>query len=638
MSTMGRIFLVALFLALGVSAQAQIIFSEPFDFPKDGGLVDCALLTMTSPYYPQVNQNLGSPSWISAATSAFRAPVLVETGALTYTGYALTGMGKKVYLPSSDSSRQSARRQFAPQATKVYYSMMVNIKEKFRLGTPYNGVLVDVSARDLNGTTIACVNSSTSSSGIRGLLVFNRADTTGGVNAAKIVAGVSYTRDDAATTFSTKLLDTLQTYLMVVCADQSTGTAKLWINPDLSGPEPAPDAVCVNANGRETLSFIYFTIYQRSEGPSGWIGGLRVGTSWGIVTNNADLPLIETFNYKSGALCDNLANLNATSPYYPLQANNVSGSIWINGSTSTNDDPLLVDSTGALTYTGYALSGVGKKLWCPNLAPNTSNNRASRMFNPVTAKVYYSALVNLPNPNDLSSSTSSTGEYLMGVYPNASFANANGRGLFVFRLSPTAGKYVVGVRASNAATAGWVAKDLDTAKTQLIVIGYQLSTGLAEIWVNPPISSSIPTPDATSSLGVAETNVNIGRFGVYQRGSKPHAYIGGVQVDTTWILKSSTGIREEKVNVATSFSLLGNYPNPFNPSTRIQFSVSQNARATLRIYNVLGQAVATIFDGEASSGRIYEVDFSGVGHSSGLYFVRLESAGKFLIHKMILAK
>jgi hypothetical protein len=111
-----------------------------------------------------------------------------------------------------------------------------------------------------------------------------------------------------------------------------------------------------------------------------------------------------------------------------------------------------------------------------------------------------------------------------------------------------------------------------------------------------------------------------------------------VQVDTAWILKTATAIREEEVYGATSFSLLGNYPNPFNPSTRIQFSVSQNARATLRVYNVLGQAVATIFDGEAISGRIYEVDFSGVGHSSGLYFVRLESSGKSQIHKMILTK
>ena len=637
MTTLVRFLIVALLLVLGMTAHAQVIFTETFDFANDGGLVDCSLLKTWSPYYPQAYTNLGSPAWINGATSAFTGPVLVETGALTYTGYALSGAGKKVYLPSTDSARQTARRQFAPQTGKVYYAMMVQIKEKFMLGTPYNGVLVDVGREDLNGTTIACVNSSTSSSGIRGLLVFNRADTSGGVNATKVVAGVCYRRDDPATAFSTKLLDTLQTYLMVVSTDPATATSKLWINPDLSGPEPTPDAVCVNANGPESLALIYFSIYQRSEGPSGWIGGLRVGTNWGIVTNNSDLPMVETFDYNLGALCDELPYLNAASPYYPLAANNVSGSLWINGSTSMNDDPLLVDSV-ALTYPGYVLSEVGQKLWCPNLTSNTSNNRASRKFNPVTQKVYYSTLVNLPNVSDLSSSTSTNGEYLMGVYPNSSFSSANGRGLLVFRSSTISGKYVVGVRASNAVAPGWVSKDLDTAATQLIVVAYQLGTGLAEIWVNPPISSTVPAPDATSNLGTADANTDIGRFGIYQRGSKPHAYVGGIQVDTAWMLKTSTDVREEEISGPTSFQLLGNYPNPFNPSTQIQFTVSQAGRTTLQVFNVLGQLVATLFNEEAMPGKIYEVSFSGAQHSSGLYLARLESGGKVRILKMVLMK
>ena len=162
MTTLVRFLIVALLLVLGMTAHAQVIFTETFDFANDGGLVDCSLLKTWSPYYPQAYTNLGSPAWINGATSAFTGPVLVETGALTYTGYALSGAGKKVYLPSTDSARQTARRQFAPQTGKVYYAMMVQIKEKFMLGTPYNGVLVDVGREDLNGTTIACVNSSTS--------------------------------------------------------------------------------------------------------------------------------------------------------------------------------------------------------------------------------------------------------------------------------------------------------------------------------------------------------------------------------------------------------------------------------------------------------------------------------------------
>ncbi len=624
----------------GGAVNAQVVFTETFDYTKTGGLVDCSLLSGTSPYYPQANTNIGTPDWINAATSAFTGPVIVDTGAaLTYSGYALSGLGRKIYLPSTDSARQSARRLYPGQSGKVYYSMMVKIKEKYMLGTPYNGVLVDVSKQDLNGTTIACVNSSTSSSGIRGLLVFNRADTIGGVNASKMVAGVSYKRDDPATAFSSKLLDTLQTYLMVVCSDPATATSKLWINPDLSGPEPAPDATCLNTGGAETLSLIYFTIYQRSEGPSGWIGGLRVGTSWGMVTNIAPLPLAETFNYKVGALCDDAAYLNTTSPYYPLAANNVSGSLWVNGSTSKNDDPILVDTTGpALTYTGYPLSGLGKRVYCPNLTGNTSNNRASRAFTARTGKTYYSILVNMRTLQGLSSSTSSGGEYIMGFYTNASFSTANGRGLVTFRLSTTPGKFVAGIRVTSTGTAGWVSKDLDTNTTHLIVVSHELApTSFSKIWVNPPMVAGEPAPDATSGSGVLDANADIGRFGIYQRGDKPKIYLGGLLVDTVWS-KMVTDVPRIQTDAPKSFALLANYPNPFNPSTRINFSVATHAKATLKVYNMLGQVVANLFDDVAQAGANYEVTFDASGLASGLYFSRLESEGKHAVQKMVLMK
>jgi hypothetical protein len=638
MRTFGRVVLALCCIAVLSSAQSQIIVSETFDYTKMGGLVDCSLLSSTSPYAPLVNQNIGSPNWVTGTTSLFKAPVLVDSAALIYTGYALSGMGRRIYLPSTDSARQSARRGFAAQAGKVYYSMMVRLKEIYMLGTPYNGSLVDISKQDLNGTTIACVNSSTSSSGIRGLLVFNRADTVGGANAGKFVAGVSYKRDDVATAFSSKLLDTLTTYLMVVCTDVATTTSKLWINPVLTGAEPAPDAVCVNTGGSDLISLIYFTIYQRSEGPSGWIGGLRVGAGWDAVTNTAPLPLTETFDYTPGALCDVSATLNTTSSYYPVAANNVSAGVWINGSTSKHDDPLLVQ-TGALTYTGYALSGLGKKVWAPNLAGNSSNNRASRQFAPQTGKVYYAAMVNLPTIADLSSATSSGGEYIMGLYTNASFATANGRGVVTFRLSPVTGKYIIGIRASSTAVAGWVtAKDLDTTATQLVVVSYEMATSTANIWVNPPVGATEPTPDATSNLGTTDANTDIGRIGIYQRGTKPHAYVGGMTVRTTWPLAPATSVREMELQTPSTLALIGNYPNPFNPSTRIAFTVAHAAHTTLRVYNVLGQQVATLFDQEAMTGNQYEVSFDGAGLASGLYLARLESNGQQVMHKMVLMR
>jgi len=60
-----------------------------------------------------------------------------------------------------------------------------------------------------------------------------------------------------------------------------------------------------------------------------------------------------------------------------------------------------------------------------------------------------------------------------------------------------------------------------------------------------------------------------------------------------------------------------NYPNPFNPETEIAFAVESTGKATLRVYNLLGQEVATLFDGLADPGRYYRVRFGGVGLPSG---------------------
>jgi len=88
----------------------------------------------------------------------------------------------------------------------------------------------------------------------------------------------------------------------------------------------------------------------------------------------------------------------------------------------------------------------------------------------------------------------------------------------------------------------------------------------------------------------------------------------------------------------TVFSLLQNYPNPFNPTTNISFTVPSNAHTTLKIFNSLGQEIATLFNGEAQTGIINNVQFNARDLSSGLYFSRLECEGKIQLKKMLLIK
>ena len=87
-----------------------------------------------------------------------------------------------------------------------------------------------------------------------------------------------------------------------------------------------------------------------------------------------------------------------------------------------------------------------------------------------------------------------------------------------------------------------------------------------------------------------------------------------------------------------AYLVLDNYPNPFNPSTTLEFSVPKDGQATLKIFNVLGQNVALLFSGRVHARQAYKTRFEAAHFPSGIYFARLESGGVTLIRKLVLAK
>jgi hypothetical protein len=89
---------------------------------------------------------------------------------------------------------------------------------------------------------------------------------------------------------------------------------------------------------------------------------------------------------------------------------------------------------------------------------------------------------------------------------------------------------------------------------------------------------------------------------------------------------------------AEKFVLAQNYPNPFNPSTVIEFVVPVSGHTTLRVYNVLGQEVATLFSGNAEAGKVNAARFDATNLPSGLYFYTLRNAAKTETRRMLLVK
>jgi hypothetical protein len=106
-----------------------------------------------------------------------------------------------------------------------------------------------------------------------------------------------------------------------------------------------------------------------------------------------------------------------------------------------------------------------------------------------------------------------------------------------------------------------------------------------------------------------------------------------------------TSIGDDKNEIPKEFNLSQNYPNPFNPSTKIKFTIpastksSSNERTLVKlvVYDVLGNAIATIVNEEKTAGA-YEVNFDAAALSSGIYFYKLQAGNFIETKKMVLLR
>jgi len=104
----------------------------------------------------------------------------------------------------------------------------------------------------------------------------------------------------------------------------------------------------------------------------------------------------------------------------------------------------------------------------------------------------------------------------------------------------------------------------------------------------------------------------------------------------TELLPGVTGIKYHDP-VPTGFTLSDNYPNPFNPSTNINFSIPNSGKVSLKVFDIIGREVAVLAEEQRTAGN-YSVTFNPGNLSSGVYFCILSFEGKQLTRKMIYLK
>ncbi|NNL21187.1 MAG: T9SS type A sorting domain-containing protein [Ignavibacteriaceae bacterium] len=118
----------------------------------------------------------------------------------------------------------------------------------------------------------------------------------------------------------------------------------------------------------------------------------------------------------------------------------------------------------------------------------------------------------------------------------------------------------------------------------------------------------------------------------------PIQYAGGLYCGAAYLYSGFvTSVFEIHPSIVKNFQLSQNYPNPFNPNTRIIFTIPQTGFTSLKVYDVLGNEVATLINEEKSAGE-YEIDFNSNGLTSGIYFYQIKAGNFIETKKMVLMK
>ena len=99
-----------------------------------------------------------------------------------------------------------------------------------------------------------------------------------------------------------------------------------------------------------------------------------------------------------------------------------------------------------------------------------------------------------------------------------------------------------------------------------------------------------------------------------------------------------SGVKEQSGTTPKLLTLEQNYPNPFNPATTIAFDLPVPANVSLKIYNLLGQEIATLLNGQHFGPGTQSVQFDASSLPSGMYFYRLQTGNSVRIKKMVLLR
>ena len=160
---------------------------------------------------------------------------------------------------------------------------------------------------------------------------------------------------------------------------------------------------------------------------------------------------------------------------------------------------------------------------------------------------------------------------------------------------------------------------------------------------NPASTYSLTVNEAVygilQMLGIQVTNVNPTGIPEFAALRDKIMALGYVYYYSEGRIKDIThvGIRGNEGSVLGKYVLGNNYPNPFNPETKINYTIPETAMVSIKIYDMLGKEVTTLINTKQNAGT-YSVTFRAASLSSGTYFYRLSTEKYSEVKKMVLLR
>jgi hypothetical protein len=410
------------------------------------------------------------------------------------------------------------------------------------------------------------------------------------------------------------------------------------------------------ANGASGVATSPTLTWNASTGATSY--HLQLSTDSTFATTLVDQSALATTSYAAGGLAA------STKYYWRVSASNGAGSSAYSGVFSF--------TTGA-TPTGLVAAYAFDEGTGTTVSDKSGNNLTGTIAGATwtTAGRYGNALsfngtssyVDLGNPSKLQITGSMTWSAWIKAAANPPddgqiVAKSSGTSGWQLKTSPDTGPHTfgVGVSASSSRFIQRYSKTVRSLNIWYHVAGvYNATARTLDIYVNGVLDDGKLVGTVPAAQTNASVNVNIGRRsgGYYFNGIIDEVRIysraltqAEIQSDMNTPLGTAPLARasvDEDTRFVTQVSLPGeysldqNFPNPFNPETRISFGIPQTGRVKLEIFNVLGERTAVLVDEERQAG-FYLERFNASGLPSGVYFLRF-TAGEFrTVRKMVLTR